>query len=497
MPLAERGLIFEDRADAAPSHPNRTDIACFVGEIDVRTGQEGDAPAGKATVGSWDDFDRIFAWDERPVDLSDELAVCPLGAAVQSFFREGGRQCYVIRTGAPRPFSLAAPADVDARIEAMIPGYPAAFSASPADRASWRGMGHLFGLEDVSFLALPDLPELVSAPAKPRAAKPVTGPPREEVFVQCSEELSDPPPNRIRTLLAPRATIDGYTTWAKAISTITQALGRYRHDVQLVAGVPLPMSGERLDDVFAVLLDELGFLQGGPEDRLDGLAGAFLQLCYPWLKTPASDRLAEGIENPEGVLAGLLARNSLTRGAYSSACPVAPVAVYDVSPALTREQMLLLRPDRKGFKSRHAMVDRISLFGPRPAGIRLLSDVTTSLNETYRPACVNRLMSLVVRAARVAGADVVFEDSGPATWGLLAGQIGALLEDLYELGALRGAGAGDSYTVRCDRTTMTENDLDNGRLIVEVTFQAAAPVDTLRVLLTMESGGRVSLAEVA
>ena len=48
MPLAERGLIFEERTPPARSHPNRTDIACFVGEVALR---DGSAPAGDDGVG--------------------------------------------------------------------------------------------------------------------------------------------------------------------------------------------------------------------------------------------------------------------------------------------------------------------------------------------------------------------------------------------------------------------------------------------------------------
>ena len=46
------------------------------------------------------------------------------------------------------------------------------------------------------------------------------------------------------------------------------------------------------------------------------------------------------------------------------------------------------------------LLQRVSLFGPTPRGIRLLSDVTTSDDENYRPAGVSRLVSALVRAAR-------------------------------------------------------------------------------------------------
>ena len=35
----------------------------------------------------------------------------------------------------------------------------------------------------------------------------------------------------------------------------------------------------------------------------------------------------------------------------------------------------------------------------------------------------------------------------------------------------------EAYFVRCDRTTMTQNDLDNGRMICEVGIAPAAPAE--------------------
>ena len=46
----------------------------------------------------------------------------------------------------------------------------------------------------------------------------------------------------------------------------------------------------------------------------------------------------------------------------------------------------------------------------------------------------------------------------------------------------------EAYQVRCDRGTMTQNDIDNGRVIAIVQFNAAAPIDTITVVLIGERG---------
>jgi phage tail sheath protein FI len=140
-----------------------------------------------------------------------------------------------------------------------------------------------------------------------------------------------------------------------------------------------------------------------------------------------------------------------------------------------------------------ALHERVSIFGNTPAGLLLLSDVTTSLDESYRPASVNRLVSLVVRAARIVGEESVFEPSGERLWVELRERLSTLLLQLYRAGALRGANAAEAFSVRCDRSTTSQNDLDAGRVIAEIGIAPTAPIETIRVVLAMDDSGQVAL----
>jgi phage tail sheath protein FI len=67
------------------------------------------------------------------------------------------------------------------------------------------------------------------------------------------------------------------------------------------------------------------------------------------------------------------------------------------------------------------------------------------------------------------------------------------LTNLYLIGALGGASPAEAFQVRCDRSTMTQNDIDNGRVIARVEFVAASPIERITVVLAMDEGGQVSL----
>jgi uncharacterized protein len=48
---------------------------------------------------------------------------------------------------------------------------------------------------------------------------------------------------------------------------------------------------------------------------------------------------------------------------------------------------------------------------------------------------------------------------------------------LFQRGAFEGTRPEDAYFVRCDRTTMTQNDIDNGRLVILVGFAPVRPAE--------------------
>src|SRR4051794_20503735 len=56
----------------------------------------------------------------------------------------------------------------------------------------------------------------------------------------------------------------------------------------------------------------------------------------------------------------------------------------------------------------------------------------------------------------------VFEPNGDALWARLRTTIEDFLFNEWKSGALMGSTPEEAYFVRCDRTTMTQNDLDNG-----------------------------------
>jgi hypothetical protein len=443
-------------------------------------------------VESWEAFDRLFAWDTRPLSASSPTddarlrAATYLGAAVRSFFAQGGRRCYVIRVGDPWPLD-AAPAVREAGLDRLLPGFGFSPRAVRTDRTTWRGLGHLFGLPDVSFVCLPDLADAVAsqlAPLKPALAAPA--PP--EGFVECSVAPAEAEPldRIVRGLPAPRCTRDGYERWASVLAAIARLLREPRNglrEVQLVASVPLPAHDVPAGDLLRWLSDN-GWLAGSSDagnEAPAAFASAFVQLAWPWLETLGSAALPEGLEGADAALVGVLARSALTRASYRCAAGQALNGVYGIYPSLPGA-------DRSRSPSRETLIQRVSLLGPTPSGMQVLSDVTTYAGDAYRQGNVNRLVSALVRATRELGEDVAFAPSGPELWRRVRSSLEALLTRLWRDGALRGRTSREAFEVRCDRSTMTQRDLDDGRVLVDVRFEAAHAIETIRVVLALSEG---------
>lgn len=72
---------------------------------------------------------------------------------------------------------------------------------------------------------------------------------------------------------------------------------------------------------------------------------------------------------------------------------------------------------------------------------------------------------------------VVFENNNPALWGKVSQSIENFLTRLWLSGALHGKRKDEAFFVACNQSTMTQNDIDNGRLIALVGVALIQPAE--------------------
>ena len=189
-------------------------------------------------------------------------------------------------------------------------------------------------------------------------------------------------------------------------------------------------------------------------------------LYYPWVSIadPISGRKTD--LPPSGFVAGICARVDIERGVWKPpANEVVRLAVGFERPISQVEQSQL-NPEG---------VNCLRSFDGR--GLRLWGARTLSSDPEWKYLNVRRYFAYLERSIEKGTQWVVFEPNGERLWARLRAAVEAFLHGEWRSGALLGDRTDKAFFVRCDRTTMTQNDLDNGRLTCLVGVAPIKPAE--------------------
>jgi len=217
--------------------------------------------------------------------------------------------------------------------------------------------------------------------------------------------------------------------------------------------------------------DRFGILQAGRTDSDVGSLSPpadtdMAAFYYPWLKVRNPETgLVEEVP-PGGHVAGIYARSDASHGVHKAPANEVVRGVVDIQRPVTKGDQEVLNP--RG-------VNCIRSF--RGRGIRVWGARTASSNPQWRYVNVRRLF-LFLRGSIEQGTQwVVFEPNNEELWARVKQTIKNFLTDVWEDGALMGSTPEEAFFVKCDRTTMTQSDIENGRLICEIGVAPTRPAE--------------------
>jgi phage tail sheath protein FI len=98
--------------------------------------------------------------------------------------------------------------------------------------------------------------------------------------------------------------------------------------------------------------------------------------------------------------------------------------------------------------------------------VTLASAVTMAIDESWRRIAVRRFFNYVGRSLAAGTAWVSTAPYNEATWAQVREEIEAFFIRLWRAGILSGSTPEEAFFVRCDRSTMTENDIEERRVNV-------------------------------
>ena len=208
-----------------------------------------------------------------------------------------------------------------------------------------------------------------------------------------------------------------------------------------------------------------------PEPPIDPAAvpatsSSYAARYYPWVVVPTADRQATVTVPPGGHVAGVLARTDTERGVHRSPDGARLLDVLDAS--------LAVAPDAAADLVNHG-VNVIRHLPDR--GTILFGARTARLDGEWKYLHVRRLLILIEESIRRGLQWAVFEPNNSATWVNVARVIEDFLAHEWRRGALAGTTADAAFFVRCDRTTMSQADLDAGRFVAIVGVAPLRPAE--------------------
>jgi uncharacterized protein len=521
--LAPGTYVEEVRGDVVPIQGVSTSTAGFVGLTER-------GPTQAMLITSWPEYLR---WYGDPVDPA--RSALPL--SVQGFFANGGERVYIARitrSDAAAATATFPSADVDLVLTAIgngewgnlitarvlpatksadrfrlqvayfkggDPAAPVLAGAVPTVLEDYdelsvdardaryvlgavNAASHLISLSGAGGQP-PGMPTVPALPAQPPAPADPADPPFQWLTngsdgnnaLTATEFVGDPSvaPDRLAGLSV-LAAIDGIAILAVPDAVNKALLTDAERSLLVDAMIE---QCERLRDR-VVILD----VEQGAGDRITTTPASFIgprsdyaAIYYPHVRVLDPRSRNAVLVPPSGFVAGLYAFNDVTRGVHK-----AP-ANYELRGILTRDLTPTEGPlEYVVTKGQQAILNPFGInvirdFRATGQGIRVWGARTTSSDPEWIYVNVRRLFNYVEESVDEGLQWVVFEPNAEPTWARVRRTIETFLERVWRDGALMGTTKEEAFFVRCDRTTMSTDDILNGRLICLVGLAAVRPAE--------------------
>jgi len=232
---------------------------------------------------------------------------------------------------------------------------------------------------------------------------------------------------------------------------------------------------ERLTNRFAIVSAPRN------RDRIQDLRpprdSAFAAFYYPWVRVLDPVRQQTVLVPPGGHVAGIYARTDIERGVQKAPANV-DVRGLTAGKGGSRDEPLeftVTKAEQDVLNPRGVNVIRD--FRDAGRGIRLWGARTMSSDSTWKYVNVRRLFIFVEQSIDKGTQWVIFEPHDETTWTNVRRIVTNFLVQLWRDGALLGTTPDEAFFVKCDRTTMTQADIDNGRLICLIGIAPVKPAE--------------------
>lgn len=262
------------------------------------------------------------------------------------------------------------------------------------------------------------------------------------------EDIAD-----ISIVAAPGYSAGGNNSPADAtrVQTVSNALISHAEKMRYRIAVLDSADGQSLADVRA------------QRSQLDSAWSAFY---YPWVQVLDQVTGEEIILPPSGFVSGIYARNDVEKGVHKAPANEVVRGALGFEVMLNKAQQDVLNPEG---------INCFRFFEGR--GNRLWGARTASSDPEWKYVNLRRYFAYLERSIERGTQWAVFENNNEPLWANVRRTIEDFLFSEWSQAHLMGDKPESAYFVKCDRTTMTQNDLDNGRLVCLIGVAPVRPAE--------------------
>ena len=204
---------------------------------------------------------------------------------------------------------------------------------------------------------------------------------------------------------------------------------------------------------------------------------------FPRLSIPnPSGKAGALLVPPGGAVAGLYARNDAERGVWKSpAGQKAPLHGVDGAE--------IELTDRDVKRLRTVSINPLRCFSGRGIvawGARTFEPARARSEWRYVP--VRRVALFIEQSLQHGLTWTVFEPSDESLWAQVRLNVSSFMNLLFRAGTFQGAQARQAYMVKCGRETMTQDDIDKGRVVLLVGFAPLKPAEFVILRFALDAG---------
>ena len=200
----------------------------------------------------------------------------------------------------------------------------------------------------------------------------------------------------------------------------------------------------------------------------------YAALYHPWLSIPQPFPAphAPTVFNipPSGQVVGVYARTDIERGVHKAPANEVVRGITGLRRSLSQSEQDILNPYPVN-------INVIRDFRKTNRGIRIWGGRVITSDSDWKYVNVRRLLIFIEASIDRGLQWVVFEPNAEPLWARVRRSISNFLRVVWRNGALEGTKPEEAFFVRCDRTTMTQAEIDNGQLIVLVGVAPVKPAE--------------------